>query len=369
TMAGAGLGLSGLGGIRFYREEVLRDLGVPPAALDAMNGEITYGADATTSALAAASVACPPLSSYADRLWAYWQCHLAPSRRPAELARAALAGRRVLVTGASSGIGEALAERLAELGAELVLVARRADKLAEVSERLERLGAVVHVLPADLSSPDSIDELIAGALAIGPIDILVNNAAHSIRRPLADSASRLHDFERLMQLNYFGAVRLTLGLLPSMRAQRSGHVVNILSAGTTLVPPRFGQYQASKAALNAFSDALAAEHLHEGITTTSVYMPLVRTPMMEATDAYASQPGVISATEAADLIVDGIVRRKRRVMDTETLRRTIWMYAAPAFMTRVLNVLYRLHPEQPGAFPELDPDRALLRRFMGSYRL
>jgi len=336
-----------------------------------MNGAVTYGADATVAALAPLDVACPPLERYAEAIWDFWARKLDPDKEPRAKATRAFAGKRVLVTGASSGIGAEVCRRLAELGADVVLVARRQAELDAVAAACVARGAPSAVaMAADLADPDAIDALVKRVLdEVGPVDVLINNAGRSIRRPLVASAERHHDFERLMQLNYFGPVRLTLGLLPSMRARGYGHVVNVLSAGTPIVPPRFGQYQASKAALNAFSDALAAEHLHEGIFTTSVYMPLVKTPMVDATDAYADQPGVMSVEEAAGLVLDGVVNRRRRVIDTETLRRSIWMMAAPSFMTRVLNVLYRLHPEEEGAHPELAPDRALLRRFMGNYRL
>ncbi len=225
----------------------------------------------------------------------------------------AVGGRVVLITGASSGIGQAAARRVGGAGAVVVLVARGADKLEETRVDIEAVGGIAHVHPCDLTDLEAIDRMAAEVLERhGPVDVLVNNAGRSIRRSVALSYDRFHDFERTMALNYFAAVRLILRLLPSMRERRSGHIVNISSAGVQTRVPRFSSYIASKAALDTFSDAVQAEVREDGVHFTTIHMPLVRTPMIAPTGLYKSFPA-LSPEEAGELIAQALVRRPRRV--------------------------------------------------------
>jgi short-subunit dehydrogenase len=228
--------------------------------------------------------------------------------------RRAVEGKVVLVTGASSGIGEATAERLAGAGAHVVLVARRAERLEDVRDRIADAGrGTAEVRVCDLADLEALDELAAAVLADhGQVDVLINNAGRSIRRKVEQSYDRFHDFERTMALNYFAPVRLTLALLPGMRERGSGHVVNVSSAGVAWRTPRFGAYLASKAALETFAECVSAEVAADGVRFSNVRMPLVRTEMIEPTAAYADAPALSSA-EAADMIAQAIAYGAPRV--------------------------------------------------------
>jgi len=223
--------------------------------------------------------------------------------------RSAVAGKVVLITGASSGIGEATAEKLGAAGATVALVARRRTELEAVAERIAAAGGRASVHPCDLTDPGAVDALVAAVEAEhGHVDVLVNNAGRSIRRPIERSYDRLHDFERTMAINYHAAVALTLALLPGMRRRGDGHVVNVLSEGLLLHTPRFAAYLASKAALDEFSRCVAAEVRRDGVRVTGVHMPLVRTPMIAPTRAYRGVPA-LRPHEAADLIAEAIAAR------------------------------------------------------------
>ncbi|MCB0866827.1 MAG: SDR family NAD(P)-dependent oxidoreductase [Solirubrobacterales bacterium] len=223
---------------------------------------------------------------------------------------AAIRGRVVMVTGASSGIGEATARRAGAAGATVLLVARSAEDLERIASEI---GPDAHAMPCDLTDLEAIDALAARAVAEqGGVDVLVNNAGRSIRRSVEHSIGRFHDFQRTMQLNYFGSVRLILGLLPSMRERGKAQIINVSSAGVQMRTPRFSGYIASKAALEAFSDALQAEVSEDGLRMTTISMPLVHTPMISPTEQYDTIPS-LSADEAGRLICEAMVGRPRRV--------------------------------------------------------
>ncbi len=227
--------------------------------------------------------------------------------------RKAIEGKVVLVTGASSGIGRATALQLGAAGAIVLLVARSEDLLDAVRKDIAAGGGVAHAFPRDLADLDAVDSLVAQVLDThGHVDVLVNNAGLSIRRKVKHSADRFHDFERPMALNYFAAIRLVTGLLPTMVERRSGQVVNISSWAVQVRPSRFSGYTASKAALEAWSDCVQGEVLDEGVVFTNVRMPLVRTPMIEPTRIYRRIPA-LSPEEAAAVVCDAIVSRSRRV--------------------------------------------------------
>lgn len=256
----------------------------------------------------------------------------------------AVDGRVVLVTGASSGIGEATALRLGAAGATVVLVARSEDALRSVADRIEAAGGRADVRPCDLTDLDAVGRLTDAVLADhGTVDVLVNNAGRSIRRSIADSVDRMHDFERTMQINYYGPVKLTLGLLPAMRAQGRGQIVNVLSEGLLLQTPRFAAYLASKAALDSFSRCVANEVRPDGVRITGIHMPLVRTPMIAPTAQYERVPA-LRPEEGADLVCEGIVTRAFAVTPLEgaalQLARTVapgTLEAGIALVTRRLG--------------------------------
>ena len=261
------------------------------------------------------------------------------------LLRERVSGRAIVITGASSGIGEALANRLGDAGARVLLVARSAEKLEEMKKAIEKRGGVAFVYPGDLSNAEDTQRLIAAVLEEqGNVDILVNNAGISIRRSVQKSYDRVHDFERTLALNFLGAVRLIMGFLPAMRAQKEGQILNVSTIGVQVNVPRYGAYIASKAALDAFSRVLAVEALRDGVKVTTIYMPLVKTPMMASTTIYDAFP-MRTAEQAADLIVDGIIHQPKRVATTVGNLFEFAYGVAPNTIDRVLNAAYQLYPE------------------------
>ena len=202
--------------------------------------------------------------------------------------RANVTGKNVIITGATSGIGEEAAKLFTQAGAKVIVIARNADKLAKTKALLAEFGEI-HTYQCDLSAIETIDATAQQILKDhGHIDVLVNNAGRSIRRPIKDSLDRFHDYERTMQLNYFGAVRLIHALLPSMLGRQSGHIINISSYGVLLSSAFFSAYVASKAALDAYSRCLAAEVKHKNLNVTTLNFPLVRTPMISPCLLYTS---------------------------------------------------------------------------------
>lgn len=234
--------------------------------------------------------------------------------RPGGSLGKAVEGKIVLITGASSGIGEAAAREVGAAGGVVLAVARSEDKLGELVAEIEAEGGEAHAYQCDLSDFEAIDELTAKVLTEhGRVDVLVNNAGRSIRRSIEEEYDRFHDFERTMQLNYFAAVRLILAFLPGMRERKSGQVINVSTMGVQTRVPRFGAYIASKAALDTLSDSIQAEVSNQGVRMTTIHMPLVRTPMIAPTGIYKRFPA-LSADQAAEMITDAIVKRPRRVV-------------------------------------------------------
>ena len=276
-----------------------------------------------------------------------------------------VAGRTVVVTGASSGIGEALARRLGDAGAKVLLVARSAEKLTDMAHAIEARGGAAFAYAGDLSNAEDTQRLVDSILSEhGQVDILVNNAGISIRRSVTKSYDRVHDFERTLALNFLGAVRLIMGFLPGMRAQKHGQIINVSTIGVQVNVPRYGAYLASKAALDAFSRVLAVEVLKEGVKVTTVYMPLVKTPMMESTTIYRSFP-MRSAGEAADMIVEGIVHQPKRVAVPVGNLFEFAYGVAPNAIDRVLNAAYQLYPESGDEKDKREPvskDAAMFER-------
>jgi short-subunit dehydrogenase len=277
----------------------------------------------------------------------------------------AVEDRIVLITGASSGIGKATAIELGKAGASVLLVARTETKLEEVKRTIEGLGGTAHVHRCDLSDLDDIDRMAADVLAAhGRVDILVNNAGKSIRRSVSRSYKRFHDYQRTMQLNYFAPVKLILDLLPSMRTRKSGHIINISTIGVQTNTPRFSAYLASKAALDAFSRSIAVEIIGDGVHITTVYMPLVRTPMIAPTKIYDRFP-TLSPEAAAGMITEAIRRRPKRIATTLGNLGELTYAIAPGAQDLVVNRAYKLFPEgdgKPGEPPDPTPEQRAFAR-------
>ncbi len=225
-----------------------------------------------------------------------------------------LDGKRILLTGASSGIGEAGAEQLARHGATVVVVARRQDLLDALADRISTAGGSAISIPCDVSDMAAVDALVADVeKRIGGVDILINNAGRSIRRPLAESLERWHDVERTMVLNYYAPLRLVRGLAPGMIERGDGHIINVSTWGVlSEASPLFAVYNASKAALSAVSRVIETEWGQRGVHSTTLYYPLVATPMIAPTKAYAGAPALTSA-EAAEWMVTAARTRPVRI--------------------------------------------------------
>jgi short-subunit dehydrogenase len=270
----------------------------------------------------------------------------------------AVRGRLVMVTGASSGIGHSAALKIADAGGTVLLVARTPEKLEATREQIEAAGGTAHVHPCDLSDMEDIDRMAEEVLAQhGRVDILVNNAGRSIRRSIALSYHRFHDFERTMQLNYFGAVRLILRLLPRMRERKSGHIINISSIGVQTNTPRFSAYVASKAALDAFSRCIASEVVDDGVSITTIHMPLVRTPMIKPTRMYNRFP-TITPERAADMIGEAIIHKPKRIATPLGTLGQLLYAINPKSIDYILNSAYKLFPDSRAARGEERRDEA-----------
>jgi len=334
-------------------DQTVGRLGVPAEVLAHTSFNAVFDSRRTERALAGSGIGVPDLESYARTLWGYWEEHLDQSTGRDGNIRESLTGKYVVITGASSGIGQVTALKVAQAGGVPVLIARGKDKLEDTKTAIETHGGTAYVYPCDLSDLEAIDRLCEQMTAELPtIDFVINNAGRSIRRSLRLSQDRFHDFERTMQLNYFGAIRLIMGLTPKMREQRRGHIVNISSIGVQTSPPRFSAYVASKAALDAWSNVVASEVVGDGITFTNIHMPLVRTPMIAPTKLYDKFP-TISPAQAADLVVKAMVERPHEI---NTLLGNVGAVAhtvAPKLAFRILNMAYHVFPDSAAAKGEV----------------
>ena len=263
--------------------------------------------------------------------------------------RRAVADSTVVVTGASSGIGEATARMLGAAGAQTVLVARSKERLEALRHEIEAAGGRACPHPADLSDVAAVAQLVESIRTChGDVDVLVNNAGHSIRRSIALSYNRFHDFERTIDVNYLGPVRLVLGVLPGMRERRRGHILNVSSLGVLFSAPRFSAYLASKSAFESFLRCIAPEVRGDGVAVTNIYMPLVHTPMVEATRVYRLLPG-LTAEEAGERICRAVVERPSRVAPTLGLMGRLLTDAAPAPFDGLLRLTYRWSSDSSAA--------------------
>jgi len=334
--------------VQRLRDQVLEGIRIPQTALDYMSNRALFTATESQRALEGSGISCPPLRTYAWRIWDYWERHLDPELPNARNMRRALEGKVVVITGASSGIGEATAKALARSGGHLMLVSRTEEKLNQLKTEIEADGGKAWVYPTDLSDTDACGAMIDRVLADhGRVDILINNAGRSIRRAVAESYDRFHDFQRTMQLNYFGAVKLILGVMPSMIAQERGHIINISSIGAQAFPPRFAAYVASKSALEGFSRCLAPEIAHHGVAVTNIHMPLVQTPMIAPTSFYSNFP-IIEAEEAAQMVVEAILKRPHEVSTRLGKLGEVVDVAAPGFLHLAMTGAYHMFPETAG---------------------
>ena len=327
------------------KRRLLEGVRIPEAALQYVSSRARFTCDKTQAALTGTGIECPPLHSYAWKVWDYWERRLDPEALTERNLRAVLQDRVVVVTGASSGIGRATAALVARHGARVVLVSRTREKLDELKSEIESAGGQAFVNPTDLSDIDACEKMIQAVLAEhGHVDILVNNAGRSIRRSIEASYDRFHDFQRTMQLNYFGAVKLILAVLPGMRQRRRGHIINISSIGTQAFPPRFSAYVASKSALAAFSRCIGPEVVDDGVAITNIHMPLVRTPMIAPTGMYRNFP-TSSPEEAAELVASAILTRAPEISTRLGKIGETVNTVAPGLLQFVMTGAYHVFPE------------------------
>lgn len=335
------------------RRALLADLGIPDEVIGYVGLTAQFDTRDTDRLMAEAGIELPDLDTYAWKLWDWWERHLDPDLFKDRSLEGAVGGKTVLITGASSGIGRAAALKVAEAGGVPLLVARTLEKLEELKSEIETAGGTAYVYTADLTDMDSIDDLVRRVLADHPtVDVLVNNAGRSIRRSIALSYDRFHDFERTIQLNYLGTVKLIMGLLPGMRERKRGHIVNVSSIGVQTGPPRFSAYVASKAALDAFTRIVGSETIGDQVTFTTIHMPLVRTPMIAPTKIYDSFP-TISPEEAADLICEAI-RSKPKNINTRLGTFGEVAYAlAPKAVDQLMFAAYKVFPDSAASKGEI----------------
>ncbi len=358
--------------VRRIRHAVMKDLGLPDDMFQFVNYPTRFDCRETTRALKGTGIAVPPLDSYAWRLWDYWERHLDPDLFIDRSLRGQVGGKVVLVTGASSGIGKALARKLAEAGAVVVTIARDKEQLDEVVAEFAAAGLSLHAYVGDLADMADAEAVTAKVLAThGAVDILVNNAGRSIRRAIENSYDRFHDFERTMQLNYFGALRVSMSVLPQMSAQKRGHIINISSIGVLTNAPRFSAYVASKSALDAWTRCAASEFADRGVHFTTINMPLVKTPMIAPTKLYDHVP-TLTPEEAADLICDAIVHKPVRVATRLGITGQVLHAVVPRVAQIIMNTTFRMFPDSgaaqhkaPGALPSMpSADQIAFQQFM-----
>jgi NAD(P)-dependent dehydrogenase (short-subunit alcohol dehydrogenase family) len=342
-------GLRMLPPVRRITRHVMKELGLPPDMMKFVNYPTKFDNRETEKALKGSGITVPRLDDYAWRLWDYWERHLDPELFIDRSLRGHVRDRVVVVTGASSGIGKSVSAMMARAGAKVILVARGEEKLAETLEEIKSMGGNAWSYTCDVSDLDACDRLIDRIMEEhGAIDVLVNNAGRSIRRSIALSYDRFHDFERTMQLNYFGSLRLILRALPGMAARRKGHVINISSIGVLTNSPRFSAYVASKAALDAFSRCASAEYSDTGIAFTTINMPLVRTPMIAPTKMYDNVP-TISPDEAAEFIRQAVIYRPQRIATRMGIFAQTLHAVAPKIAEIVMNSAFRMFPDSSAA--------------------
>jgi len=356
--------------VRRVRNAVLKDLGLPEDMLTFVNYPTRFDCRETLAALKGSGVECPNLKDYAWRLWDYWERHLDPELFIDRTLKGTVGGKVVLVTGGSSGIGLAAAHKFAEAGATTIICGRDQDKLDAACQEAKAKGYQFIAYAADIADMPDCDRFVRQLIADhGGVDFLINNAGRSIRRAIESSYDRFHDYERTMQLNYFGCLRVTMGFLPGMVEKRKGHVVNISSIGVLTNAPRFSAYVASKAALDAWTRCASSEFADQGITFTTINMPLVRTPMIAPTQIYNNVP-TLSPEEAADMIAQACIFKPVRIATRLGILGQVLHALVPRVAQIGMNASFRMFPDSTAAKgdksgkPQLSAEAIALQQMM-----
>jgi NAD(P)-dependent dehydrogenase (short-subunit alcohol dehydrogenase family) len=364
-------GMMALAPVRRIRAAVMKDLGLPEDIFEFVNWPTRYDRRDLDAALKGSGIECPNLRDYAWVLWDYWERHLDPDLFIDRTLKGTVGGKVVLVTGGSSGIGLAAAHKFAEAGATTIICGRDQDKLDEACKEAKARGYTFVAYAADIADMADCDRFVATLIANhGGVDFLINNAGRSIRRAIESSYDRFHDFERTMQLNYFGCLRVTMGLLPGMVAKKKGHVVNISSIGVLTNAPRFSAYVASKAALDAWTRCASSEYADQGITFTTINMPLVRTPMIAPTKIYNNVP-TLSPEEAADMIAQACISKPVRIATRLGIFGELLHALVPRIAQITMNTTFRMFPDsaaakgdKAAAKPQLSAEAVAMQQLM-----
>jgi NAD(P)-dependent dehydrogenase (short-subunit alcohol dehydrogenase family) len=365
-------GMMALTPVRRVRNAIMKDLGLPDDMMQFVNYPTRFDQRETEAALKGSNVRCPRLKDYAWVLWDYWERHLDPDLFIDRTLKGAVGGKVVLITGGSSGIGLAAALKCAEAGAITVVCGRAQEKLDEAQKLVADAGHKLITFSVDLADMVDCDRMCKWLVeTYGGVDFLVNNAGRSIRRGIENSFERFHDVERTMQLNYFGAVRVTMGLLPEMMKKKKGHVVNISSIGVLTNAPRFSSYVASKAALDAWTRCASSEFADLGITFTTINMPLVRTPMIAPTALYNNVP-TLSPEEAGDMVCKAMIYKPVRIATRLGIAGQILHALLPRVMQIGMNTSFRMFPDSTAAKgdkasgkpPQLSADQIAMQQLM-----
>ena len=352
-------GLMALSPVRRIHRAIMADLGLPEELLTFVNYPTRFDCRETLAALKGSGIACPNLRDYAWRLWDYWERHLDPDLHIDHSLRGAVGGKVVLITGGSSGIGLAAAHKFAEAGAITLICGRHQDKLDNACSQAQARGYQFIAYAVDMADSADCERFLKALIAEhGGVDFLINNAGRSIRRAVEASYDRFHDYERTMQLNYFGCLRITTGLLPGMTAKRKGHVVNISSIGVLTNAPRFSAYVASKAALDAWTRCASSEFADVGVSFTTINMPLVRTPMIAPTQLYNNVP-TLAPEEAADLIAQACIFKPVRIATRLGIAGEVLHALMPRIAQIAMNTSFRMFPDSSAAKGDKDPQASL----------
>ena len=341
--------LRATGRAKVLRNMAVTQLGIPAEILDVVDLMPTFTAENTREALRSSGIEVPEFASYAAKLWRYWAEHLDPDRARRDDPAGPLVGKHVIITGASSGIGRASAVAVAERGATVFALARNAEALDGLVDDIREFGGHAYAFTCDVTDSASVEHTIKDILGrFGHVDYLVNNAGRSIRRSISAATDRMHDYERVMAVNYFGSVRMVLALLPHWRERRFGHVVNVSSAGVQASSPKYSAYIPTKAALDAFAEVVGTETLSDHITFTNIHMPLVKTPMIAPSRKLNPMPP-ISAEHAAAMVVRGLVEKPARIDTPIGTLADVGMYFTPKLSRRVLHQVYLGYPDSAAA--------------------
>jgi len=344
--------------VRRMIDSTMESFGMPSDAVMFFSWNTRYDNRDTVDALEGSGISVPKLHTYAAKLWDYWERNLDSDLFIDKTLKGNVSGKVVVITGAGSGIGLSSALRLGEAGAKLVICGRTMEKLEDAKQQIEAVGGEVYPYACDLSDMDSCDEFMSTVLKEhGQVDILVNNAGRSIRRAVEDAYDRFHDFERTMQINYFGALRCSLAVLPGMSARKSGHIINISSMGVVGPPARFSAYIASKSALEGWTRCAEAEFCDRNVSFTNINMPLVKTPMIGPTKAYEYAP-TLTPEEAADMVVDAVINKPSRIVTGMGRAMQVLNLVAPKLAATTMNMPFRMFDEKK-ALAALDTSKPI----------